>query len=291
MKLGLHLSNWSWVDDMTQFPAKLDEILGEAEGAGFDRLSVMDHYFQIPQIGPAEAEMFEAYNVLGYIAARTSRLKLGVLASGVTYRNPGMLVKQVTGLDVLSGGRAWFGIGAAWFDREHEGLGFAFPPLAERFERLEEVLQIADQMWSENDGAFRGKHYQLAETICSPQPVQQPRPQILVAGSGERKTLRLVARYGDACNVSGDNAESIKHRFEVLAGHCEAEGRDYDSIHRTVSMRFDPGADGERVDELVDLLGQFAEAGVQTAMGTLVGVEQPGVLEAMGDVIAQVADE
>jgi alkanesulfonate monooxygenase SsuD/methylene tetrahydromethanopterin reductase-like flavin-dependent oxidoreductase (luciferase family) len=200
-----------------------------------------------------------------------------------------MLVKQVTGLDVLSGGRAWLGIGAAWYEREHEGLGFAFPPLRERFERLEEVLQIANQMWSENNGGYAGKHYQLKETLCSPQPVQQPKPPILVAGSGERKTLRLVARYGDACNVRGDDAASIKHRFEVLAEHCDAEGRDYDSIHRTVSMRFDTGG-GQRAGELVETLGTFAEAGAQTAMGTLIDVQDPDVMKAMQDVIRQVAD-
>lgn len=290
MKLGLHLANFSWVDDMADFAGKLDEIVTDAEGIGIDRLSVMDHYFQIPGVGPYDAEMFEAYNILGYIAARTGRLKLGVLATGVTYRNPGYLVKQVTGLDVLSGGRAWLGIGAAWYEREHTGLGFPFPPLKERFERLDEVLQIANQMWSENNGAFRGKYYQLEETLCVPQPLQQPRPPILVAGSGERKTLRLVARYADACNVRGDSPEEVKRRFEVLAEHCEAEKRDYDAIHRTITLRMDPGASGERVNELVDTIGQFAEVGVQTAIGTVTGVQDPGVMKAMGDVVSQVAD-
>ncbi|MGE0134972.1 MAG: LLM class F420-dependent oxidoreductase [Dehalococcoidia bacterium] len=290
MKLGIHLANFSWVDDMSAFAGKLDEIVADAEGVGFDRLSVMDHYFQIPGVGPHDTEMFEAYNILGYIAARTSRIKLGVLATGVTYRNPGYLVKQVTGLDVLSGGRAWLGIGAAWYEREHHGLGFEFPPLRERFERLDEVLQIANQMWSENDGAFRGQYYQLEETLCVPQPLQQPRPPILVAGSGEKKTLRLVARYGDACNVRGDSPEEVRRRFEILADHCEAEGRNYDEIHRTITLRMDPGASGERVPELVDTIGRFAEAGVQTTIGTIANVQDPGVLRAMSDVIAQVAD-
>ena len=289
MKLGLHLSNFSFVEDIADFRGKLDEILAGAEGAGFDRLSVMDHYFQIPQIGPPESEMFEAYNILGYIAARTSRLKLGVLATGVTYRNPGYLAKQVTGLDVLSGGRAWLGIGAAWYEREHLGLGFEFPPLKERFERLEEALQICLQMWSDNDGPYEGRHYRLQETLCSPKPLQRPRPPILVAGGGERKTLRLVARYGEACNFGGD-IESIVHRFEVLRGHCEAEGRDYDSIHRTVTTRFDPGANGERVGELVDTIGRLGEVGAQTVIGTLTDVGNPGVMRAMGEVARQVAD-
>lgn len=289
MKLGLHLANYSFADDIADFPRKLDEIVAGAEDAGFDRLSVMDHYFQIPQIGPPETEMFEAYNMLGYIAARTSRLKLGVLATGVTYRNPGYLAKQVTGLDVLSGGRAWLGIGAAWYEREHLGLGFNFPPLKERFERLEEALQICLQMWSDNDGPYAGKHYQLQETLCSPKPLQQPRPQILVAGGGEKKTLRLVARYGDACNVGG-TLEAITHRLEVLRGHCETEGRDYDSIHKTVTSRFDPGSNGERTNELVETIGQLGEVGAQTVIGTLINVGDPGVMRAMADVARQVAD-
>jgi F420-dependent oxidoreductase-like protein len=289
VKLGLHLANYSFVDNTADFPRKIDEIVTGAEEAGFDRLSVMDHYFQIPQIGPPETEMFEAYNMLGYIAARTSKLKLGVLATGVTYRNPGMLAKQVTGLDVLSGGRACLGIGAAWYEREHVGLGFAFPPLKERFERLEEVLQIVLQMWSDNNGPYEGKHYQLAETLCSPQPLQQPHPPILVAGGGERKTLRLVAKYGDACNFGGD-IETVTRRLEILRGHCEAEGRDYSTIHKTVTTRLDPGADGERVSELVDTIGQLGEIGAQTVIGTLIGVGDPGVMQAMGDVARQVAD-
>ena len=290
LKLGLHLSNYTYGVDAAGFASKLEEIVSGAEAAGFYRISVMDHYFQIPAVGPVENEMFEAYGILGYIAARTSRVQLGVLATGVTYRNPGYLAKQVTGLDVLSGGRAWLGIGAAWYEREHLGLGIAFPPLKERFERLEEAIQICMQMWSDDDGPFEGKHYSLAETICRPQPIQQPRPRILVAGSGERKTLRLVARYGDACNVSGDNAEAVERRFGILREHCEAEGRDYDAIERTISTRLDPGPNGERASELVDTLGRFAEAGVQAAFGSLVGCENPRVMDAMATkVIPQLA--
>ncbi len=288
MKLGMHLSNFTYGVEAADFASKLDEIVTGAETAGFDRISVMDHYFQIRGVGPAENEMFEAYGILGYIAARTSRVKLGVLATGVTYRNPGFLAKQVTGLDVLSGGRAWLGIGAAWYEREHLGLGIAFPPLSERFERLEETIQICLQMWSDDNGPFEGKHYQLAETLCSPQPIQQPRPPILIAGSGERKTLRLVARYGDACNVRGDNAEEVERRLGILREHCEAEGRDYDAIEPTIVTRFDPGPHGERASELVDTLGRFAEVGVQSALGSLVDCEDPRVMEAMAtQVIAQ----
>ncbi|MEX2080491.1 MAG: LLM class F420-dependent oxidoreductase, partial [Dehalococcoidia bacterium] len=288
-KLGLHLANFTYGVDGPGFAPKLDEILRNAEDAGIDRISVMDHYFQIPFVGPAENEMFEAYGILGYIAARTTRVELGTLVTGVTYRNPGFLVKQVTGLDVLSGGRAWFGVGAAWFEREHIGLGFAFPPLKQRFEMLEETIQVAHQMWSDDDGPFVGKHYQLAETICSPRPIQQPRPKIMIGGSGEKKTLRLVAKYADRCNVAGDNPENARRRFEILRGHCDAVGRDYDSIDRTIVGRYDPKADGSGVDQLVHYLGAMAEAGVQGIQAGLIGCEDPKVWQVMKErVIPQV---
>ncbi len=289
MKLGFHFADFTHGAEPSGLAAQIDDFVSWVDEAGFDRLSVMDHYFQIPQLGPAEHEMFEAYGLLGYIAARTSRVRLGVLTSGVTYRNPGFLVKQVTGLDVLSRGRAWFGIGAAWFEREHAGLGTPFPPLSERFERVEETLRIAQQMWSDDNGPFAGEHYQLAETICSPRPVQQPRPPILIAGSGEKKTLRLVARYGDACNVRGESPEAVARLYGILRDHCEAEGRDYNSIERTISTRFDPGPDGERVDAEVERLGRLAEAGVQVAMGYVIGCGDPRVREAMARLIPQVA--
>lgn len=291
MKLGLHLSNFTYGVDASTFPSKLNEIVGGADTAGFDRISVMDHYFQIPGVGPAEHEMFEPYGILGYIAARTSRVKLGVLATGVTYRNPGFLAKQVTGLDVLSGGRAWLGIGAAWYEREHTGLGFAFPPLRERYERLEEAIQICLQMWSTNNGPFEGKHYRLAETLCSPLPIQQPRLPIMVAGSGEQKTLRLVARYADSCNVQSKSPEDVKRLFDILKQHCDAEGTSYDAIERTVVMRFDPGANGERADALVEMLGQFADVGVQATLGSLTGCEDPMVMEAMGRLVIPQVNE
>lgn len=230
MRLGLHLANFSWGVEPSGFAARLDDMVATAEQAGFDRISVMDHYFQIPGVGPAEAEMFEAYGILGYIAARTSRVRLGVLTTGVMYRQPGLLAKQVTGLDMLSGGRAWIGLGAGWYEREHHGLGFPFPPVKERFERLEETVRILLQMWSDDNGPFEGKHYRLAETLCSPQPVQRPHPPLLIAGSGQRKTLRLVARYADACNVRGNNPEDTARLLGVLEGHCEAEGRDFGAI-------------------------------------------------------------
>ncbi|MGE3075321.1 MAG: LLM class F420-dependent oxidoreductase [Dehalococcoidia bacterium] len=281
MKLGLHVSNFTYGVPVEQLGDTIGEIAAGADAAGFERLSVMDHYFQIPNVGPVENEMFEAYGVLGFIAAKTTRLKLGVLATGITYRHPGFLAKQITGLDVLSGGRAWLGIGAAWFEREHHGLGIPFPPLKTRFEMLEETIQICHQMWSDNNGPFDGKHFHLAETLCSPKPVQQPRPPILVAGSGEKKTLRLVARYGDACNVRGTDVESTERLMGILDEHCEKEGRDPASIERTIVTRFDPGPNGERADQEVQRLAGFAAIGVKAALGSLVNAHDPRVMEAM----------
>src|SRR3990170_4846303 len=201
MKFGLQIPYFTWPGGPSQLGPKLAEIARTAEGAGYDSIWVMDHFFQIPPVGPADLDMLEAYTTLGFVAGQTKKATLGTMVTGVTYRNPGVLVKQATTLDVLSGGRAWLGIGAAWFDREHHGLGVDFPPLKERFERLEDALQIAHQMWSANDGPFEGKHYRLAETLKVPQPLSKPHPRILIGGSGEKKTLRLVARYADACNI------------------------------------------------------------------------------------------
>ena len=185
----------------------------------------MDHWFQIPPVAPHTEPMLEGYTALGYIAAQTERMRLGLLVTGVTYRHPGLLAKIVTTLDVLSGGRAQLGLGAAWYEREHRGLGVPFPPISERFERLEEALQICLQMWSDDEGPYNGKHYQLAETICQPPPIQQPRPSIMIGGSGERKTLRLVAQYGDACNLFATTPAEIAHKLEVLQRHCDAGAR------------------------------------------------------------------
>ena len=190
----------------------------------------------------AHDPMLEGYSVLSFVAAKTERLRLGLLVTGVTYRHPGLLAKTVTTLDVLSGGRAMLGIGAAWYEREHRALGVPYPPVAERFERLEEAIQICEQMWSDNDGPYEGKHYQLAETICVPRPLQSPRPPILIGGGGEKKTLRLVAKYADACNLFGTSVADVKHKLEVLRGHCDAEGRDYDAITKTIIGRVDPTA-------------------------------------------------
>src|SRR5579862_9538236 len=232
MKLGLHLSDFTWPDGPARLGRELAAVARAADEAGIDRLSVMDHVWQIGHIGPPEHEMLEAYTTLGYLAAQTERLSLMTLVTGVTYRSPGLLAKIVSTLDVLSGGRAWLGIGAAWNEEESAGLGLFFPPRAERYERLEETLQICLQMWSGEDRPYEGRHHRLGRTLNSPQPLARPHPPILIGGSGEKKTLRLVARYAQACNLWND--ADLERRLGVLREHCEREGRHYDDIQKTV---------------------------------------------------------
>ena len=280
MKLGLHVSDFTWPGGPARMGSDLSTIAQAAEAAGFDRLSVMDHFFQISMIGPPEREMLEAYTALGYVAGKTSRIKLLTMVTGVIYRQPGLVAKAVTTLDVLSGGRAMLGIGAAWNEEEASGLGFPFPPLAERFERLEEALQIILQMWSGDDGPYHGRHYQLERTLNSPQPLQRPHPPILIGGSGERKTLRLVAQYADACNLFG--SPEVGRKLEVLRSHCERLGRDYDSIEKTVITTFDVGENGERTGELLDRVRDYAALGVHEVHGTLRYVSRIAPIEAIG---------
>jgi F420-dependent oxidoreductase-like protein len=233
MRLGLQLSNLTFPGGPARLGTDMANAARWAEDAGMDSVWLMDHFFQIPPIGPAEKDMLEGYSGLCFLAAHTKRVKLGTMVTGITYRHPGILVKTATTLDVLSGGRSWFGIGAAWFEREHEALGVPFPPLKERFERLEETIQIALQMWSSNNGEFVGKHYHLKETLCVPAPLTRPRPPILIGGSGEKKTLRLVAKYADACNLFG-TPDVVEHKLNVLRQHCADLGRDYNAIEKTV---------------------------------------------------------
>jgi F420-dependent oxidoreductase-like protein len=225
----------------------------------------MDHYFQMEQAAAAEEPMLEGYTTLGYVAGKTERMTLGLLVTGVMYRHPGLLAKIVTTLDVLSGGRARLGIGASWYEREQRGLGVPVVPVSERFERLEETLQICLQMWSDDNGPFQGRHYQLNETLCFPAPIRQPRPPIMIGGGGERKTLRLVARYADACNLFGTSPDDVARKLEVLRSHCEAEGRDYDSIEKTVLAVRPALAD---VDAFIGAAGAYANLGV-TEMATM----------------------
>jgi F420-dependent oxidoreductase-like protein len=234
MRLGLHYWNYSTPADPALIAPTLAETAEIAEQAGLSSFTVMDHYFQMDRVAGADEPMLEAYTTLAYVAARTERMTLGVLVTGVMYRHPGLLAKIVATLDVLSGGRARLGIGASWYEREQVGLGVPVVPVAERFERLEETLRICLQMWSDDNGPFDGRHYRLAETLCVPAPLSRPRPPILIGGGGEKKTLRLVARYGDACNVFGSSPDDVAGKLDVLRRHCADEGRDYDTIAKTV---------------------------------------------------------
>jgi alkanesulfonate monooxygenase len=260
MELGIHLANFTWSGGMATFVPDLVRTAKLAEDVGASKISVMDHVWQIRSIGPEEHEMLEAYTTLGYLAAVTEKVDLLAWVTAAVYREPGMLAKQVTTLDVLSQGRAWLGIGAAWNEWESRGLGIPFPPTAERFERLEETLQICLQMWSDSEEPYQGKYYQLERTLNSPQSVQRPHPPILIGGGGEKKTLRLVAQYADACNLF--DSPELPHKLDVLRQHCEAVGRDYDDIVKTVLSRVDPGRDGENVDAVLARLQELAGMGV-----------------------------
>ncbi|MDF2761985.1 MAG: fgd2 [Thermomicrobiales bacterium] len=238
MKFGITVPRFVTPGGDSTIASEFAGIVRDADQGGLDSLWVMDHFFQIPPIGTADEPMLEGYSALAFAAGISERISLGTLVTGVTYRQPGVLVKTVTTLDVLSGGRAWLGIGAGWYEREHLGLGVSFPAVSERFERLEETLQIAQQMWSGVVGSYEGRHYQLAETLCQPMPLSIPHPRIMIGGGGEQKTLRLVARYADACNLfamPGDEGIALlQHKLDVLRAHCEAEGRSYEAIEKTV---------------------------------------------------------
>ncbi|NUR24323.1 MAG: LLM class F420-dependent oxidoreductase [Catenulispora sp.] len=258
MEIGLHIPDFTYPSGPAGLADDLTRIATAAEEAGFARVSVMDHVWQIGVVGPPEHAMLEAYTTLGYLAARTSRVQLLAWVTAATYREPGMLAKLVSTLDILSQGRAWLGIGAGWNAEEAAGLGLPFPATAERFERLEETLQICRQMWGPEEGPYEGRHYHLARTLNSPQPLRTP--PILIGGGGERKTLRLVARYARACNLFA--GPELEHKLEVLRGHCEAEGRDYDDVEKTVMTRLDPGEKGENVPAFLDQLRDLAALGV-----------------------------
>jgi len=259
MRLGLHYWNYSTPSDAARMADTLAETARVAEQAGFSTFTVMDHWFQMEHAGSAAEPMLEAYTTLGYVAGQTERMTLGVLVTGVMYRHPGLLAKIVTTLDVLSGGRARLGIGASWYEREQRGLGVPVVPVAERFERLEETLQICLQMWSDDDGPYQGRHYQLAETLCVPAPISRPHPPILVGGGGEKKTLLLAARYGDACNLFGSSPDDVAHKLDVLRSHCQDEGRDYDRITKTVLAVRPVLAD---VDGFLAAAAEYAALGV-----------------------------
>jgi F420-dependent oxidoreductase-like protein len=283
MDLGLHLSNFTWPGGPATFTTDLARAAELAEDVGFAKLSVMDHVWQIANVGPPEHEMLEAYTALGFLAAKTSRIELLAWVTAVVYREPGLLAKAVTTLDVLSDGRAWLGIGAAWNEEESLGLGLHFPPTAERFERLEETLQICLQMWSGDESAYDGKHYRLARTLNSPQSVQRPHPPILIGGAGERKTLRMVAQYAQACNLFA--GPEVEHKLEVLRGHCEDLGRDYDDIQKTVIARLDPGPNGENVDDILTQLQALSALGITHAHTGIPDASSAQTFEIFGEQI------
>jgi F420-dependent oxidoreductase-like protein len=259
MRLAIHCSNLTWPGGPSALGPTLAEVARAADQGGVTTLTMMDHYFQMEQLGGPAEPMLEGYTSLGFLAGQTSNLELGLLVTGVTYRHPGLLAKVATTLDVLSGGRAMLGLGAAWYQREHEGLGVPFPPTAERFERLEETLQICRQMWSEDNGAYAGQHYRLAETVCVPAPLRPGGPRIVIGGSGERKTLRLVAKYAGACNLFGFERDEMARKLAVLDAHCESEGRDPSEIQRTVLVGKNPLED---VDGFLRKMGEYAALGI-----------------------------
>jgi F420-dependent oxidoreductase-like protein len=262
VRLGVHVVRFPWGRDAGGVGAGLRRLAEAAEGAGAHGVSLMDHYFGPPGRGSVDDPMLEGYTSLGFLAAVTSQLRLRLLVTGVTYRHPGLLAKIVATLDVLSGGRAELGIGAAWYEREHEGLGVPFPMLRERFERLEETLQICLQMWGPDDGPFHGHHYRLAETRCSPAPVSRPHPRMLVGGGGERKTLWLVAKYADACNLPAASPVAVEHKLTVLRRHCQAEYRSYGAIAKTIVYRGDLLTTG-RHDQFLRLMSRYAALGIE----------------------------
>ncbi|MDT7649452.1 MAG: hypothetical protein QOI36_858 [Pseudonocardiales bacterium] len=287
MEIGLHIANFTYPAGPAGLADDLTRIATAAEEAGFARVSVMDHLWQIAVVGPPENDMLEAYTTLGYLAARTSRVQLLTWVTAVTYREPGLLAKIVSTLDVLSGGRSWLGIGAGWNVDEARGLGLPFPSTAERFERLEEALQICLQMWGPDDGPYEGKHYRLERTLNVPQPLRRPHPPILIGGGGEKKTLRLVAKYAQACNLF--DGPELERKLDVLRGHCEAVGRPYDEIEKTVMMPLDPGAKGEKIDALLERLKQLAALGITEAHGQVPGMSEIEPLKLMGREVIPVA--
>jgi F420-dependent oxidoreductase-like protein len=260
VELGVHHANFSypgWEDRLTE---QLVGTVRAAEAGGAELFTVMDHWFQMENMGGPAEPMLEAYLALAHVAAVTERIRLSALVTGGTYRHPGLLAKTVTTLDRLSDGRALLGIGAGWYEREHAGLGVPFPTMGERFERLEETLQICLQMWGDDDGRYDGEHFRLAETICVPAPVARSHPPIMIGGAGERKTLRMVAQYAQWCNIFGETPEVMKHKLSVLRSHCDALGTDYDAIRKTMITAVDPLADR---DGFVALMGEYAALGIE----------------------------
>jgi F420-dependent oxidoreductase-like protein len=286
MELALHFMNFTLPGGSKALGPALAATAQAAEEAGCSTFTMMDHWFQMEGFATAQDPMLEGYTALGFVAGKTERMTLSLMVTGVTYRHPGLLAKIVTTLDVVSGGRAMLGIGAAWYEREHRALGVPFPPIAERFERLEETLQICNQMWSDNDGPYDGKHYHLAETLCHPQPVQQPRPRILIGGGGERKTLKLVARYADACNLFAMGPAEVQRKLDILARHCEDEGRDIATIKKTIQGAPDPTKD---VDAFLADMEEYAKLGIQMVGVRNVSPDPVAMARELGKIVPRLA--
>jgi F420-dependent oxidoreductase-like protein len=281
VKIGVQIPDFTWPGGPAELGPTLAKIARTADQGGFDYIAVMDHFFQIRSVGPSEHEMLEAYTALGFLAAHTERAKLLTVVTGALYRFPAVLAKIISTLDVLSGGRAILGVGAGWNEEESKGLGIPFPPTAERFELLEETLQICLQMWSEDEGPYVGKHNNLERTLNAPQPLAKPHPPIMIGGGGERKTLRFVARYAQLCNVF--DAPDIAHKLAVLREHCEAEGRDYDEIEKTTMFPLDPGPNGENIDSMIAQLERLAAMGIQAVQGSVKDASAIAPIELIGE--------
>src|SRR6478752_8005038 len=256
MEFGLHIADFTWTSGQQELGPALAQHVRNAEASGIQRITVMDHFWQLPGIGPVEHEMLEAYATLGFIVANTEKALLHTLVTGVIYREPALLAKQVTTLDVLSGGRVGLGIGAAWNEQESRGLGFEFPPVAERFRKLEETIQICLQMWAEEEEPYEGAIYQLERALNSPQSITRPHPYLMIGGGGEKKTLRLVAQYADACNL-GVRDELPAHKLDVLRAHCDDVGRDYDDIEKTAMIGVSPESTSDSVASVVSSLAEL----------------------------------
>ena len=283
MKFGLQINQFTWPGGASAIGPTLARVGRTADEVGFDSIWVMDHFFQIRGLGPPEAPMLEGQTALGFLAAHTERARLGLMVGGVHYRAPGLWIKATTTLDVLSGGRAWFGIGAAWNEHESKALGFAFPPLRERFEMLEDTLRMAHGMWSGGSGTaerFEGQRTTATHLINSPQSISRPRVPIMVGGGGERKTLRLVAQYADACNIFGRSPEFVRAKLEVLREHCDRLERPYDEIEKSVLTGIDLEKDSP--DATVERFGELGEAGAQHLIFSVRGVADTSRLERIG---------
>jgi F420-dependent oxidoreductase-like protein len=292
VRIGLQVPSFSWPEGTVGIGPKLAEIGRTADEAGFASLWVMDHFFQIGSVGDVDEPMLEGYSALSYLAGVTERVKLGTLVTGVIYRYPGLLVKTATTLDVLSGGRSYLGIGAGWNERESRGLGVPFPSTRERFERLEEALQIAHQMWSGEVRPYEGEHYRLAEALNSPQALSDPHPPVMIGGMGEKRTLRLVAQYADACNLfTYGGSDVIRHKLEVLRGHCEDVGRDYEEIERTALGTAYLAEEGMGAEDVIDLCQEMSEASIQHLIFNMPNVHEIKPLVTFGkEIIPAVAD-